>query len=76
MSALPVELHPDTTPPALEPVPRLLLTVEETCEALGTNRSVLYTDVLPYVETMRLGRRRYVLVASLREFVADRGAAS
>ena len=55
---------------------KLLLTVEEACEALGIKRTVLYSLLTGVQRTHRLrsvkvGRRRLIPVASLQAFVAS-----
>jgi len=61
---------PAEAPPA-SAVPRLLLTVAETAEAIGVSRRQIYNLAgsagLP---TVKLGGRRLVRVTDLREWVA------
>lgn len=55
---------------------KLLLTVEEACEALGVKRTVLYSLFKGKQDTTRLvsvkvGSRRLIPVTSLQAFVAS-----
>lgn len=59
----------------LEPVPRLLLTVDQAGDALGVGRDAVY-DLMNAGElvSIRIGTRRLVSVEALRRFVERREA--
>lgn len=59
----------------LEPVPRLLLTVDQAAEALAVGRDAVY-DLMNAGElvSIRIGTRRLVSVEALRRFIERREA--
>lgn len=69
-----IEQLPDLERP-LEPVPRLLLTVEQAAEALGVGRDAVY-DLINSGEltSIRIGSRRLISVEALRRFIEKREA--
>lgn len=57
-------------PSRVQTQPRLLLSIDEGAEAFAIGRTLFETDVLPHVETIRLGRRRLIVASSLAEWLA------
>jgi hypothetical protein len=54
-------------------VPKLALSVDEACSALGISWDLWRSSVEPEVRVVRLGRRKLVAVAELERWLADRG---
>lgn len=52
-------------------VPKLALTIEEACEALGVSWDLWKASIAPDVRIVRLGRRQLVPVAELERWLAD-----
>lgn len=50
-------------------VPRLALTIEEACEALGVSWDFWHEHIAPEVRIVRRGRRKLVPVAALAEWL-------
>jgi excisionase family DNA binding protein len=60
----------------LQPVPPILLSVDDTCTALGVGRSLVYQLIASgELESVTLGRRRLVPARSVDDYV-DRLRAS
>jgi hypothetical protein len=57
----------------LAPVPRLALTVEEACAALGVGEDFFRQQVAPELAIVRRGRRKLVAVAALEVWLAANG---
>jgi hypothetical protein len=55
------------------PVPRLALTVEEACAALGVGEDFFREQVMPELLIVRRGRRKLVAVAALEAWLAENG---
>lgn len=55
------------------PVPRLALTVEEACAALGVGEDFFREQVMSELRIVRRGRRKIVAVAALEQWLADNG---
>lgn len=55
------------------PVPRLALTVEEACVALGIGEDFWRVQIAPEVRIVRRGRRKLVAVAALEAWLAENG---
>jgi hypothetical protein len=53
------------------PVPRLALSIEEACAALGCSWDFWREHVAPEVRLVRRGRRKLVPVAELERWLAD-----
>jgi hypothetical protein len=49
--------------------PRFALSPEDAAESLSLSRSAFYTEVLPELRTILVGRRRLVPVAELERWV-------
>lgn len=54
-------------------VPRLALSVQEACEALGVSWDFWREHVEPGVRIVRRGRRKLVAVAELERWLAENG---
>jgi hypothetical protein len=54
-------------------VPRLALSVEEACEALGVSWDFWQAHVVPELRIVRRGRRKLIAVAELERWLADAG---
>ena len=54
-----------------DPLPRLL-SLDDTCAVLGVRRDLLFTEVLPDLPTVRIGRRRLVHPDDLRDWIEAR----
>lgn len=52
-------------------VPKLALSIEEACAALGISWDLWDQHVRPHVWMVRLGRRRLVPVAELQRWLAE-----
>jgi hypothetical protein len=53
------------------PLKPALLSIPTTCKYLGgISRSKCYADILPLVETVNIGTRRFVVLASLDRLIA------
>lgn len=52
-------------------VPKLALSIEETCAALGISWDLWDQHVRPEVRMIRVGRRRLVPVAELQRWLAE-----
>jgi len=51
-----------------------LASIRDGCRYLGgISRAKLYADVLPLLETVKLGNRRLIVIASLDRFIASKG---
>lgn len=51
---------------------KLLLTPQETADALGINRSTLYLLIMRQdIPSLKIGRRRYIPVKSLETWIND-----
>jgi hypothetical protein len=58
---------------ALKPA---LASIERACEYMGgISRSKFYADILPLLETVKLGNRNMIVVASIDRLIASRGTA-
>jgi hypothetical protein len=55
---------------AAEPTPKLMA-INPSVRRAGTSRATFYLEFLPFVETVQIGRRRLVVVASLNAFIED-----
>jgi hypothetical protein len=55
------------------PVPRLALTIDEACAALGVSWAFWKEHVAPEVKLVRRGRRQLVAVAELDRWLAKNG---
>jgi hypothetical protein len=55
----------------LAPVPRLSLTVQEACAAIGVSWDTWREHVEPDVKLVRLGTRKVVPVAELQRWLAE-----
>jgi excisionase family DNA binding protein len=55
------------------PVPRLALTVEEACAALGVGEDFFREQIAPELAIVRRGRRKLVAVAALEDWLAANG---
>jgi len=55
------------------PVPRLALSVEEACEALGVSWRFWHEEIEPEVRIVRRGRRKLVAVAALEAWLQANG---
>ncbi len=61
---------PHVTAGALKPA---LVSINVCCEYMGgISRSKFYTDVLPLLETVKLGGRNLIVVASIDRLIASR----
>lgn len=64
------DLHANVLKPALISIP-------DACRYLGgVSRAKLYADLLPQLETVHIGKRHFVLVASLDRLIAQLNGAS
>ena len=54
--------------PALKPFP---LAIEPAADYAGVSRNTFYLEFIPYIETLYIGRRRFVVVESLDAFIED-----
>lgn len=52
-------------------VPKMALTIEEACTALGISWDLWREHVAPEVRMVRLGRRRLVPIAELQKWLAE-----
>ena len=52
-------------------LPRLALSIEEACAALGISWDLFDQHVRPHVRMVRLGRRQLVPVAELQRWLAE-----
>jgi hypothetical protein len=52
-------------------VPRLALSVDEACQALGVSWDFWHEHVAPEVRIVRRGRRKLIPVAELERWLAD-----
>lgn len=57
----------------LAAVPRLALSVEEACAALGVSWDFWQEHIAPEVRIVRRGRRKLIAVAELQRWLADNG---
>lgn len=55
------------------PVPRLALSVEEACAALGVGEDFWREHVAPEVRIVRRGRRKLIAVTALEAWLAENG---
>jgi hypothetical protein len=55
------------------PVPRLALSIEEACAALGVGEDFWREHVAPEVRVVRRGRRKLVAITALEEWLAQHG---
>lgn len=53
-------------------LPRLALSIEEACGALGISWDLWHEHVAPDMRMVRLGRRRLVPIAELQKWLAER----
>lgn len=53
------------------PVPRLALSIEEACAALGVSWDMWNEHIAPHVGVVRVGRRKLVPVVELERWLAD-----
>ncbi|MDQ6806159.1 MAG: helix-turn-helix domain-containing protein [Actinomycetota bacterium] len=56
---------------AVEPVPRIALTQQEACAALGCSEEFFVEHVRPHLRVVRRGRKRLFPVAELRRAVDE-----
>jgi hypothetical protein len=55
------------------PLKPAILSIRDACGYLGgLSRAKLYADVLPKLESVHLGARHFIVVASLDRFIASR----
>jgi hypothetical protein len=60
----------NVSPKALQPA---LASIPDACRYLGgLSRAKFYRDILLHLETVHLGTRHFVVVASLDRFIAER----
>lgn len=57
----------------LAPVPRLALTVEEACAALGVGEDFWREHIAPDVKIVRRGRRKLIAVRALQAWLDAHG---
>jgi hypothetical protein len=55
--------------PIVSPVPRIALSIEEACAALGVSWDTWDEHIAPHVKIVRLGRRKFVPVAELERWL-------
>lgn len=67
--ALGVAALGDANYSSVAPVPRLSLSVEEACKALGISWDTWRMHVEPHVRLVRLGRRKLVPVSELQRWL-------
>lgn len=57
----------------VRPLKPALASIRASCEYLGgVSRSKFYADILPLLETVQLGNRNLVVVASMDQLIASR----
>jgi excisionase family DNA binding protein len=54
----------------VSPVPRVALSIEEACAALGVSWDTWSEHIAPHVKIVRVGRRKLVPVAELEKWLA------
>ena len=64
-------------PKAATPLKPALASIKASCEYLGdVSRAKLYADVLPELDTILIGSRRFILVESMDRYIQQRRAAA
>jgi hypothetical protein len=64
-----MDTKPTSTTAPLKPA---LVSIRDACKYMGgVSRAKFYSDVLPQLETVHLGTRHFVVVASMDRFIAD-----
>jgi excisionase family DNA binding protein len=58
--------------PTIAPVPRLALTIEQTCEALGVSWDTWHEHIAGEIRIVRLGRRQLVPVSEIQRWLDTR----
>ena len=53
-------------------LPPILTSILDAAKRLGVSRAYFYTDILPHLETVRLGSRNLVCTESIEAFVESR----
>jgi excisionase family DNA binding protein len=53
------------------PVPRLGLSIEEACSALGVSWDTWHSHIEPDIRIVRIGRRKLVPVTELQRWLTD-----
>jgi hypothetical protein len=63
----------DTEPLTTAPLKPALASIRDACRYLGgISRAKFYSDILPELDTIHLGARHFVVVASMDELIASR----
>ena len=55
--------------------PRLALSIEETCQALGCSHDFWQANIAPSMPVVRLGRRKLVPVRAIEQWLAEHAEA-
>jgi len=64
-----MDTKPTSTTAPLKPA---LVSIRDACKYMGgVSRAKFYSNVLPQLETVHLGTRHFVVVASMDRFIAD-----
>jgi hypothetical protein len=65
----------DTTLATAQPLKPALASIRDACKYLGgLSRAKFYADILPKLESVHFGTRRFVVISSMDRFIAKRAS--
>jgi hypothetical protein len=63
----------DKTSPPIAPLKPALASIRDACTYLGgVSRAKFYSDILPQLDTVHLGTRHFIVIASMDRLIASR----